>query len=47
MPKPLYLDFADPVDAEVSAAIESVRATGGDAERFADRVAEAFTEAAA
>ncbi len=44
---PLYLDLSKPALAEVSAAVEYVRASSDDAERFVARVAEAFTEAAA
>ncbi len=44
---PLYLDLSKPALAEVSAAMEYVRATGGDAEAFAARVAQLFREAAA
>ncbi|MBC8141621.1 MAG: hypothetical protein H7Y38_09305 [Armatimonadetes bacterium] len=47
MPEPLNLDFARAAQAEVSAAIEYVRANGGDAERFADRVSEVLKEATA
>ncbi len=43
----LFLDFSKPAGAEVSEAIEHVHANGGDAERFADRVAEVFAEATA
>ncbi len=42
----LYLDLTKPALAEVSGAIEYVRANSGDAERFAARVAEAFRKAA-
>lgn len=44
---PLYLDFARAAQAELSGAIEYVRVSGGDAERFADRIAQALQEAAA
>lgn len=43
----LYLDLSRPALAEVSAAVEYVRASGGDAERFAVRVSESLQEAAA
>ena len=45
--KPLYLNLTKPALAEVSGAVEYVRANGGDAERFAARVAEAFGKAVA
>jgi len=43
----LYLDFSEPAGAEVSAAIEYIRASGGDAERFTERVAQVLEDAAA
>ena len=44
--KPLFLDFTDPAEAEMSEAIEFVRFSGGNgvAERFAERVAEVFAK---
>ncbi len=44
---PMYIDFAGPAQAEVSGAIEYIRAEGGDADQFADRVARVFRGAAA
>jgi len=46
-PEPLKLDLSKPALAELSAAVEFVRVSGGDAERFAARVTEAFRSEAA